>query len=374
MIGTIHIAELKIDCVLGLYPQERLAPRRVVVDIELDVELDGVLRTGSIDETVDYDEVCDAIRVLAEEGRFRLIEVFAERASALILERWPRVERCRLKVCKPGSVPGASYVAVSVDRQLPRRSAAIPSVTSARLNGQVVLVTGGAQRIGAEIVRALAAAGAQVAIHCHRSLGQATALAEELQAAGGAAFVVQADLREDAQRVALISEVVARAGRLDGLVNNAALFEKRNLAELQPEALTRMLQLNTEAPLMLIRWALPHLRAASGAVINIIDNASGSRPWAEYSHYCASKAALQAITQSLAVELAPAVRVNAVGPGAILFQDWESAKRREAVLARVPMGRLGEAREVADTVVFLIAGPRYITGQIIHVDGGWSAS
>ena len=246
----------------------------------------------------------------------------------------------------------------------------------AELEDKVALVTGGAARIGAQISRTLANAGAIVAIHCHRSLAAAEDLVEEIEASGGEAFVVRGDLSEDEDRTALIESVIDRAGRLDILVNNASIFEKIPLDEMTSDAAQMMWRVNAEAPLMLIQQAAPHLRFEGvnqpGSVINIIDNSSGRNDWPELSHYCASKAALLSMTRSLAQELAPSIRVNAVGPGAILFQDWESEERRSAVLSSIPMGRQGNTEEIAETVLFLAAGPSYITGQIIDVDGGWS--
>ena len=237
-------------------------------------------------------------------------------------------------------------------------------------------MTGGAARIGAQICRTLANAGAIVAIHCHRSLAAAEDLVEEIEAAGGESFVVRADLSEEDDRVALIDSVIERAGRLDILVNNASIFEKIPLDEMTSDAAQMMWRVNAEAPLMLIQHAAPHLRFEGkddpGSVINMIDNSSGRNDWPELSHYCASKAALLSMTRSLAQELSPSIRVNAVGPGAILFQDWESEEKRSAVLSSIPMGRQGNTEEVAETVLFLAAGPSYITGQIIDVDGGWS--
>jgi len=244
------------------------------------------------------------------------------------------------------------------------------------LEDKVALVTGGAARIGAQICRTLANAGAIVAIHCHRSLAAAEDLVEEIEAAGGESFVVRADLSEEDDRVALIDTVIERAGRLDILVNNASIFEKIPLDEMTSDAAQMMWRVNAEAPLMLIQHAAPHLRFEGkddpGSVINMIDNSSGRNDWPELSHYCASKAALLSMTRSLAQELSPSIRVNAVGPGAILFQDWESEEKRSAVLSSIPMGRQGNTEEVAETVLFLAAGPSYITGQIIDVDGGWS--
>ena len=162
----------------------------------------------------------------------------------------------------------------------------------AELEDKVALVTGGAARIGAEICRTLANAGAIVAIHCHRSLAAAEDLVEEIEAAGGESFVVRGDLSEEEDRVALIDSVIERAGRLDILVNNASIFEKIPLDEMTSDAAQMMWKVNAEAPLMLIQHAAPHLRFEGkddpGSVINMIDNSSGRNDWPELSHYCAS--------------------------------------------------------------------------------------
>jgi pteridine reductase len=253
---------------------------------------------------------------------------------------------------------------------------AIRSSMGANLDGKVALVTGGAARIGAEICRTLANAGATVAIHCNSSLSAAEDLAEEIGSSGGQSFVVRGDLTKDDDRVALIESVISRAGGLNILVNNASIFEKKSLGDMTSDSAREMWSVNAEAPLMLIQHAAPHLQVGGsedpGSVINMLDNSSGRNDWPELSHYCASKAALLSITRSLSQELAPQIRVNGVGPGAILFQEWESEERRSSVLSSIPMGRQGKTIEIAQTVLFLASGPSYITGQIIDVDGGWS--
>lgn len=249
-------------------------------------------------------------------------------------------------------------------------------VSSGILHGRVALVTGGAARIGAEICHSLASQGAIVAVHYHRSLAAAEDLVEEIENNGGEAFALRADLAQDEDCQSLIEAVIERAGRLDILVNNASIFERIPLESMTSDAARAMWVVNAEAPLMLTHHAAMHLRFEGsdepGSVINIIDNSSGRNDWPNHSHYCASKAALLSITRSLAKELAPEIRVNAVGPGAIMFQDWESEERRKEVLSQIPMGRQGTAKEIAETVKFLVTGPSYITGQIIDVDGGWS--
>ena len=160
-------------------------------------------------------------------------------------------------------------------------------------------------------------------------------------------------------------------GRLDYLINNAGLFERTDLANLQPDKAKRLWEINTQATLLLIQACQGLLKDSQGSVVNIIDNCSGHRPWAYHSHYVASKAGALAITRSLAVELAPEIRVNAVGPGAILCQENDPILQTN-ILQKIPMQRWGSPKEIAETVWFLLTGPRYITGEIITVDGGWS--
>ena len=238
------------------------------------------------------------------------------------------------------------------------------------IEGQVVLVTGSAVRIGRAIAMHLAAAGASIAVHCHRSKDEAEQTAAEIRENGVNAEVFCADLGKSYDREVLIQQVVGEFGGLNHLVNSASLFATASLEDITDESLGEMMEVNAVAPIMLIRHALPHLREVNGSVVNLID-VFGDRPWPNYAHYCASKSALLSATRSLAVELAPEVRVNAVGPGAILFPEWADEQDKSRVLSKVPQQRQGEPSEIAETVAFLIAGPQHITGQIIAVDGGY---
>ena len=245
------------------------------------------------------------------------------------------------------------------------------------IKGKVALVTGGSRGLGRQSALALAAEGVNVAI-CARGEETLNETAAKLKATGVKVGAFVADLGDESGASDLVTKTEDELGPIDILVNNASIFESIPLDELTSDAARMMWIINAEAPLMMIKKSAPHLRFEGvdqpGSVINIIDNSSGRKDWPEYSHYCASKAALLSVTRSLAQELAPAIRVNAVGPGAILFQDWEDESRRAAVLSSIPMDRLGKTSEIADTVLFLASGPSYITGQIIDVDGGWSLS
>lgn len=238
-----------------------------------------------------------------------------------------------------------------------------------------ILVTGGAKRVGAAIVRDLHAAGCRVAIHCHVSLAAAQALSAELNAQRpDSCCVLQADLLDCAALPALVADVIARFGRLDGLVNNASSFFPTALGSIDDAAWLDLIGSNLKAPLFLTQAAAPHLVVSSGAVVNIVD-IHAERPLEGYPVYSAAKAGLQGLTRSLAIELAPRVRVNGIAPGAIEWpEDGQfSAAQRASIVAHTPLQRTGRADEIARAVRFLLLDASYVTGQILAVDGGRSA-
>ena len=237
------------------------------------------------------------------------------------------------------------------------------------MNRRVALVTGGAVRLGEAISRTLAASGFRVVVHAHGHLEAACALAAELDG-----LAVGADLLDPKAPAALISEVEARCGRLDVLVNNAGIFERAPSDAVDDSSVDRHLRLNFQAPFALCRSAAPMLRRSGrGAIVNLLD-VSTLRPYAGFTHYSASKAALWAATVGLAAEWAPEVRVNGVAPGAALFPESYTEVDREKRLSRIPQRREPGAMAIAETVLFLVEGPVSITGQIISVDGGRTAA
>jgi len=236
------------------------------------------------------------------------------------------------------------------------------------LSGKIALVTGASQRLGKAIATALARSGADVALHYHASADAARAAADELRALGHRVELFQADLAQPEWIEALFARVRDVFGRLDILVNNAARYERTPIDTLTAEQWDAQMALDARAPALCIRCALP-LMPAGSAVVNITD-VSADRPWGGYVAYCAAKAALQAVTRAAARALAPrSIRVNAVAPGAILWQD-EPPDHRQAVLRHVPLGRTGTSDDVAQAVLFLCASD-YVTGQTLRVDGGW---
>ena len=236
---------------------------------------------------------------------------------------------------------------------------------------EVVLVSGGARRIGAAIVRTLHESGMRVAVHCHRSKAEAEAICEELNALRpDSARALPADLARAASASELVEATVSAFGRLDAVVNNAAVFSPSPLGEIEPAALDALFAVNTFAPLLISQAAAPYLQAQRGAIVNIGD-IHAHRPLASHAAYCASKAALLSLTRSLAAALAPRVRVNAVAPGAILWPEKGSdTGARQGIIDDTLLGRLGEPRDIASAVRFLVKDATFVTGQVIDVDGG----
>ena len=236
------------------------------------------------------------------------------------------------------------------------------------LSGKSALVTGGARRIGREIALTLARAGADVAITYRNSEAEALQTSEAIESLGCRALAVECDVRSESSVRAAVHAVQQRFGRLDLLVNNAAVFESSPLEDISLEAWDAVFETNARGPFLVARESLPHLRAVEGRIVNI-GSLGGMHAWADHAHYCGSKAALHMLTQSMAKAFAPLVSVNCVAPGWIEFEErpGEAATR---FAARTPMRRNGSAEDVAEAVLFFATGPKFITGQIMAVDGG----
>ena len=237
----------------------------------------------------------------------------------------------------------------------------------------VALVTGGARRIGASIARCIHQSGIRVAVHCHNSGDDARALVDAFNAERpDSAEVFNLDLAQSQLHAELIESVVARFGRLDYLVNNASTFYPTRLPAVTESDWDDLIGINLKAPLFLAQAAARHLKAAGGAIVNIVD-IYGQRPLAGYAVYSTAKAGLIMLTRALAVELAPEVRVNAVAPGAILWPERRGGDgERDAVVARTALKRTGEPEDIARAVLFLAREATYTTGEIFSVDGGRS--
>ena len=244
---------------------------------------------------------------------------------------------------------------------------------SPSLRNQCALITGAARRIGATIASRLHEAGATVAIHYRGSAQDATDLRDELNSRReNSAEIFQANLLDTQQIDGLVKEVLQWSGRMDVLVNNESSFYPTPMGTVTVEQWDDLLGSNLQAPLFLAQAALPALRNTTGCIVNIVD-IHAQRPLRDHAVYGAAKAGLAMLTRSLAKDLAPAIRVNGVAPGAILWpEDDMSKETKENILEQIPLGRQGLPNDVADVVVFLARDARYVTGQIIAVDGGRS--
>jgi len=235
------------------------------------------------------------------------------------------------------------------------------------LAGKTVLVTGGAKRIGRAIALALAEAGADVAITYRDSKADAQETLAALVAVGVRAAAIGMDVRSEASVAAAVAASAEVLGGIDLLVNNAAVFESAPLGEITVEQWDRVFETNTRGPFLVARAALPWLRAAEGRIVNL-GSLGGSRAWATHGHYCASKAALEMLTKTMAKAFAPAVSVNCVAPGWV--QMGEEERLASSFAAKTPMGRNASPEDVAAAVLFFATGPRFITGRTLGVDGG----
>ena len=244
------------------------------------------------------------------------------------------------------------------------------------LSEKVVLVTGGAKRVGAAIVRRLHREGADVMLHYRGSEREANALRSELNAArANSVALVQADLLDLAGLAEIVRNAVNRFDRLDALVNNASTFFPTPVGEMTQATWESLIGTNLRAPLFLSQAAAPHLRKTNGAIVNITD-IHAERPLKNYVIYSIAKAGLAGLTRSLARELGPEVRVNGVAPGPIAWPEDGSFDEvaRQRVISNTILKRTGDPDDVAGAVYFLIAEAPYVTGQIMAVDGGRSIS
>ncbi len=245
------------------------------------------------------------------------------------------------------------------------------------MQGKVVLVTGGAKRVGAAICRRLHAAGAQLAVHYRNSAREALALQDELNIARmDSTAIFQADLLDIKALPQLVAEVIVKFGHLDALVNNASSFYATPLVNINEQQWHDLLGTNLKAPLFLAQAAAHELRRRHGAIVNIAD-IHAERPLRDHLLYSVAKAGLAALTRALAQEMAPQVRVNAISPGVIMWPEgaaWQDEEQRRKIVAHTLLKREGEPDDIARTVQFLLSDAPYITGQIIAVDGGRSVN
>ena len=240
------------------------------------------------------------------------------------------------------------------------------------MQGKVVLITGGAKRVGAATCRRLHLAGANLMLHYRVSAGEARLLQAELNhQRKDSVALIQADLLDIAKLPAMVEQTVQSFGRLDALVNNASSFFQTPVGEITAAAWEDLIGTNLRAPLFLSQAAAPALKKSQGAIVNITD-IHAERPLKNYVVYSVAKAGLVGLTRSLARELAPEVRVNAIAPGPILWPDDESFDElsRQRIISHTPLKREGTPEDIAKAVHFLLAEATYVTGETINVDGG----
>ena len=217
--------------------------------------------------------------------------------------------------------------------------------------------------------------GYRVAVHAHTSTTELQALAFELEAARpGSVLALEADLRDAEALADMVEQCVTQFGRLDALVNNASNFYPTPLGKATAEQWDDLFAVNARAPFLLAQAATTQLRLHRGAIVNITD-LHGSQPLRQHAAYSAAKAALEMLTRSLALELAPLVRVNAIAPGAILWpEQGKDDYARQQLLERTPLGRIGTVEEISEAVRWLLADARFVTGHTLRVDGGRTLS
>jgi pteridine reductase len=240
------------------------------------------------------------------------------------------------------------------------------------VQGKVVLITGGAKRVGAAICRRIHAAGANLMLHYRASAGEARLLQAELNGARtDSVALIQADLLDLKAMPSLVEQTVQRFGRLDALVNNASSFYASPIGDITAAIWDDLMGTNLRAPMFLAQAAAPALKRSQGAIVNIAD-IHADRPLKNYVVYSVAKSGLVALTRSLARELAPEVRVNAVAPGPILWPDDASFDEvsRQRIISHTLLKREGTPDDIARAVHFLLADATYMTGETINVDGG----
>jgi pteridine reductase len=239
-----------------------------------------------------------------------------------------------------------------------------------KLQGRAALVTGAGRRLGQAIAVGLARAGCDVAVHYHGAADGAAATARDIRAVSKErrAELLRADLSDAVAARGLADQVVKALGRLDIVVNSAAIMVRQPVETVTPESWDATLDLNLRAAFFVSQGAIPHLRAAKGKIVNLADVA-GFEPWPAYVPHCVSKAGVVMLTKALARALAPDITVNAVAPGPVLLPEAWDAATRDHIRDTTPLGRLGEPADIVAAIRFLLESD-FVTGTVLVVDGG----
>jgi NAD(P)-dependent dehydrogenase (short-subunit alcohol dehydrogenase family) len=234
------------------------------------------------------------------------------------------------------------------------------------LRGKTALITGGARRIGSEVALGLAREGADIVVQYRSSSADAAALRDSIAGLGVRCYLVRADLGKPGGCAALIRGAVAKAGRIDALVNNASVFRPMGFGEADFESVAANVRVNAWAPFELGRLFAERFK--TGRIINMLDTKVSGYNFGSFPYYL-SKKMLETLTMSMALKLAPGITVNAVAPGLILPPEGRSDAYLETLKNGVPLRRRGYPKDVADAIVFLLRSD-FITGQVVYVDGG----
>ena len=237
------------------------------------------------------------------------------------------------------------------------------------LRGRVALVTGAGRRLGRAMAHALAGRGMTLAIHHHASAAGAGDLRDEIIAGGGTAACFAADLTDADAAAELPRRVAKELGRLDVLVNSAAVMHRIPFEQTTPAQFDAVLDLNLRSVFFCTQGAAPALRAARGKVVNMAD-LSGIQPWSGFPTHSISKAGVVMLTRVLALTLAPDVTVNAIAPGAVLVPEEYDATERERLARSTPLRRLGDPEDAVAALLYLLEGGDFVTGEVLTVDGG----
>ena len=238
---------------------------------------------------------------------------------------------------------------------------------------QTILITGAAKRVGREMALSFFKKGWNIIIHYNSSTEEAQSLADKMNAQRkNSAFIIQANLDNAEDVIRLAETSLSLSGSIDGLINNASTFYPTPMGSFSEEHWEALMGSNLKAPLFLTQFLCETLRKNKGFIINITD-INVNKALTNHSIYLAAKSGLQTITQSLAKELAPDIRVNAIAPGAILEPPnvtW-TKEQKDNIIKLIPMSRMGNEKDIADAAIYL-SEAEYVTGQILNVDGGKS--
>ena len=256
----------------------------------------------------------------------------------------------------------------------------LKNIQTVTISAPVMLVTGSAKRIGAAIVRAAHEQGYRVIIHCHHSMQEANALADELNdTRDHSAVVIMADLAvvNNSETLQQFTQNIMQVfGQLDVLVHNASRFYPTPLGSIHHDQWDELLLSNAKAPLLLSQALYPYLKMQQGCIISLLDIHAHDKPFANYTVYNMAKAAHRMMVQSLALDMAPEVRVNGVAPGVNILPDADTdqaldSEQQNKIISSIPMQRIGTPADIAHSVLYL-SQASYVTGEIISVDGGRS--